>query len=80
MPVEAKAPGTPRISGLGRTIKRRRQERLLTQAQLAERANIHVTYVSHLETDRSFPCWEVLCALSAALEIRLSALIREAEG
>jgi transcriptional regulator with XRE-family HTH domain len=42
------------------------------QEQLAERASLHDSYVSVIENDRRFPSWEVLCALSAALEIRLS--------
>jgi transcriptional regulator with XRE-family HTH domain len=79
MPVELEAPSAARINGLGAAIKRHRQACHLTQAQLAAQAGIHVTYVSHLEAGRSHPGWEVLCALSAALEIRLSDLIRKAE-
>lgn len=70
---------TPRIHDLGTAIRMRREECGLTRAQLAERAGIHVTYVSHLEAERRYPGWQVFCALSAALEIRLSLLIRRAE-
>jgi transcriptional regulator with XRE-family HTH domain len=76
---DSKPADTPRIGGLGAAIRLRREERQLTQDQLAERAGLHSSYVSFLENERRHPCWETLCALSAALEIRLSLLIRRAE-
>jgi len=69
----------PRVRGLGTALRQRREECGLTQAQLAERAELHCTYVSHLENARRYPGWQVLCALSTALEIRVSLLIRRAE-
>lgn len=79
MPAQSKSRDTPRIRGLGAAIKQRREERQLTQEQLAERANLHDSYVSFIENNRRHPSWDALCALSAALEIKLSLLIREAE-
>jgi transcriptional regulator with XRE-family HTH domain len=79
MPANSEFRGTPTIRGLGATIRRRREERDLTQDHLAERARLHSSYVSFLENGRRYPCWNALCALSAALEIKLSILIREAE-
>lgn len=79
MPARSKPGETVRLCTLGVAIRQRREACHLTQEQLAERANLHESYVSFLENGRRYPCWDVLCALSAALEIRLSLLIREAE-
>jgi transcriptional regulator with XRE-family HTH domain len=79
MAAQAKPRDRTRIRGLGTAIRKRRKECRLTQEQLAERAGLHDSYVSVIENDQRFPSWEVLCALSAALEIKLSLLIREAE-
>lgn len=79
MAAQAKARDQTRVRGLGAAIRQRREECHLTQDQLAERAGLHDSYVSFIENDRRYPGWDVLCALSAALDIRLSHLIREAE-
>ena len=79
MSTDLKPQPAPRIHDLGKAIRMRREECGLTQAQLAELAALHCTYVSLLENARRYPCWKVLCALSTALEIKLSALIRCAE-
>jgi transcriptional regulator with XRE-family HTH domain len=79
MAAQAKPRDRMRIPGLGAAIRKRREECQLTQEQLAERAGLHDSYVSVIENDRRFPSWEVLCTLSAALDIRLSLLIGEAE-
>lgn len=76
---DSKPADAPRIGSLGAAIRRRREECQLTQDQLAERAGLHGSYVSFLENERRYPCWDALCALSAALEIRLSLLIGKAE-
>lgn len=65
--------------GLGPAIQRHRKRCRLTQAQLAERAGLHSTTVSHIENERRFPSWPALWDLSAALEVRPSLLVREAE-
>lgn len=79
MPTQAKPRDGVRIHGLGVAIKQRRKQCQMTQEQLAERAKLHESYVSFLENGHRYPCWDALCALSAALEIRLSLLIRAAE-
>jgi transcriptional regulator with XRE-family HTH domain len=79
MAAQAESRDGTRIRGLGAAIRQRREECQLTQEQLAEQAGLHDSYVSFLENDRRYPCWDVLCALSAALDIRLSLLIRQAE-
>jgi len=79
MPAQSTSRGASRIRGLGAAIRQRREECHLTQEQLAERASLHDSYVSFLENNRRYPCWDALCALSAALDIQLSLLIRQAE-
>lgn len=65
--------------GIGAAIRRHREKCKLTQHQLAARVGLHCTYVSFLENERRYPSWPVLCDLSAALDIRPSSLIRDAE-
>ena len=79
MPARSRAVETARLCTLGIAIRQRREACHLTQEQLAERANLHESYVSFLENGHRYPCWDALCALSAALEIRLSLLIGMAE-
>lgn len=70
--------GKARI-GLGPAIQRHRERCRLTQTQLAERAGLHSTTVSHIENERHYPNWPALWDLSAALEVRPSLLVRDAE-
>jgi len=79
MSVKTKLKPVPRIHDLGSALRKRRIECGLTQAELAWRAELHWTYVSHLENARRHPGWRVICALSEALEIRPSVLVRNAE-
>jgi transcriptional regulator with XRE-family HTH domain len=69
----------PPIFKLGTVIRRRRKECELTQRQLAERAGLHFSHISYLESDSHFPSWQALCSLSTALGIRPSRLMRMAE-
>lgn len=79
MPARSKSGETVRLCTLGVAIRQRREACRLTQEQLAERAHLHASYVSFLENGHRYPCWDALCALSAALEIRLALLISTAE-
>jgi transcriptional regulator with XRE-family HTH domain len=67
------------ILEMGTAIRRRRKKCDLTQEQLAERSGLHISHISFLESGRRHPSWQSLCALSAALGIRPSLLMREAE-
>lgn len=79
MAAQAKPRGKTRIPGLGAAIRQRRKECHLTQEQLGERTGVHSSHVSYIENDLRYPSWEALCALSVALDLKLSLLIREAE-
>lgn len=55
-------------SKIGRRIAKRRKELKLTQAQVAERANIGDKYMSSIERAYSIPSTEVVMRLAAALD------------
>jgi transcriptional regulator with XRE-family HTH domain len=54
---------------LADNIKRLRQLRGITQAELAERASITSNYIGMIEQKRKFPTPEILDKLAAALHI-----------
>lgn len=64
---------------LGLAIRERRQALALTQEQLAERANLHWTYISEIENARRNPSVDVLRRLASGLVMPLSELIHIAE-
>jgi transcriptional regulator with XRE-family HTH domain len=68
------APRTEPQPGLGRAIKQLRAERGLSQEQLGLRAEIHPTWISHIESGRNNPAWGSVRRIAAALEVRLSEL------
>lgn len=72
-------PRPPSSEALGLAIRRLRGDRL-SQSQLAERAGIHRTYLTRIEAGQENPSWRVLGDLAAALGLRLSELVAEAEG
>ena len=77
------APRTEPQPGLGRAIKQLRAERGLSQEQLGLRAEIHPTWISHIESGRNNPAWGSVRRIAAALEVRLSelaALSEELDG
>ncbi len=62
-------------NGIGNIIRTRRKELGLTQAQLAEKINSNVYYVSKIETGARKPGSKFLVALSNALEIPADTLL-----
>jgi transcriptional regulator with XRE-family HTH domain len=68
------APRTEPQPGLGRAIKQLRAERGLSQEQLGLRAEIHPTWISHIESGRNNPAWGSVRRIAAALEVRISEL------
>ena len=53
---------------IGNNIKRRRKELKMTQAQLAERAQVSDVHISHIETAKVAMSLESLLAICEALE------------
>ena len=64
---------------LARAIRRARAERGISQEELAHRAGIHPTWISHLESGRNNPSWASVKRICRALDIRISELAALAE-
>lgn len=64
---------------LGRAINAAREERGMTQEDLAHRADLHPTWISHLESGRKNPTWATVGRIAAALDMRVSELAALAE-
>jgi transcriptional regulator with XRE-family HTH domain len=60
-------------------IKRLRAERGLSQEEVGRRAEIHPTWISHIESGRNNPAWGSVRRIAAALEVRVSELAALAE-
>ncbi len=65
--------------GLGRAIKELRIEGSLSQEELGHRAEIHPTWISHIESGRNNPAWGSVRRIASALDIKLSDLVIRAE-
>jgi transcriptional regulator with XRE-family HTH domain len=73
------APRTEPQPGLGRAIKQRREALGLSQEELGHRAEIHPTWISHLESGRNNPAWGSVRRIAAALDLTVSELAALAE-
>lgn len=65
---------------LGEQIRTIRKARGLTQIELAERANMNVTYVGDVERAKENISINKLILLAGALEVPLSELIKPVDG
>jgi len=63
---------------LAKNLKENRQKRGLTQAQLAERADISTNFIAMIELKHKFPAPETLERIAKALEIETSELFTTA--
>jgi len=61
---------------IGKEIRKARKEACMSQEELAEKADIHRTYVSLLERDLKSPTVEVLIRICAALKIKASDILK----
>jgi transcriptional regulator with XRE-family HTH domain len=57
---------------VGGRIRRRRRERSLTLAQVAEATGLNVGYLSQVENDKASPSLETLAALAEALDVPIA--------
>jgi transcriptional regulator with XRE-family HTH domain len=64
---------------LGRAIRRLRKERDLSQEELGHLAEIHPTWISHIESGRTNPAWGTVQRIATVFEVRLSELVLLAE-
>lgn len=61
---------------VGRNVRRLRQQRGLTQEQLAFEAQLDLTYVGGIERGRRNPSLLVMARLAAALQVTPADLLR----
>jgi transcriptional regulator with XRE-family HTH domain len=62
---------------LGRTIRRLRKQRRLSQEALAERARMHLNHISSIERGERNPGFLSLLKLSRGLDVPITALFDE---
>lgn len=65
--------------GLGKAIRTLRQEAQLSQEALGHRAEIHPTWISHIESGRINPTWGNVRRIAKGLKVPLSQLAALAE-
>ena len=61
---------------IGKTIQRLRKRRNLSQAALAEKMGVHITYLSNIERGKENPTLDTFIKLSRALGVELAELFR----
>ena len=66
--------------GLGAALREFRLEQGLSQEELAHRAALHPTWISHLESGRENPSWATARRLAAALKITVAELAARADA
>ena len=65
---------------LGKRIKFFRFRKQFSQADLAEKAGISITFLSNIERGNNFPQTGTLCSLAKALEIEVWELFKPSEA
>jgi transcriptional regulator with XRE-family HTH domain len=73
-------PRLPTDPALGRAIRQLREQRGLTQEELATHAGMTFGTVSRLESAKSAPAWATVRALLETLDVSLSDLARTIEA
>jgi transcriptional regulator with XRE-family HTH domain len=68
-------PRTEPQPALGRAIRRLRKDRKLSQEELGHQAEIHPTWISHIESGRANPAWGTVRRIVGVLEVPLSELV-----
>jgi len=65
--------------GLGKAIRKLRQDGGLSQETLGHRAEIHPTWISHIESGRINPTWGNVRRIAVGLKVPLEQLAALAE-
>ncbi|HVM25238.1 MAG TPA: XRE family transcriptional regulator [Candidatus Limnocylindrales bacterium] len=68
----ATGPSPRRRPLVGNRIRRRRRDRDMTLAQVAEATGLNVGYLSQIENDKASPSLETLAALAEALDVPIA--------
>ncbi len=76
MPPRRKSiPRSPEHAALGESIRRSREERGLSQEELADAADMHITHLGGLERGVRNPSYTTLLKLAKALRLEPGALV-----
>jgi len=67
------------LIALGRAVRGLRKEKGLTQEELAERADLHESYISIIEGGQRNPTWATVRRISYGLGVPLVELIERAD-
>jgi transcriptional regulator with XRE-family HTH domain len=67
------------VARIGANLKRERQRALLTQQELAERANLGFPTISRIENDHVEPHFRTIRKLAKALGVDPAELVKEEE-
>lgn len=67
------------LIALGRAVRGLRKEKGLTQEELAERADLHESYISVIEGGQRNPTWATVRRISYGLGVPLVELIERAD-
>jgi transcriptional regulator with XRE-family HTH domain len=74
------APRSEPQPALGQAIRRLRKERDLSQEEMGHSAEIHPTWISHIESGRANPAWGTVRRIVRVLDVPLSELVLLAES
>lgn len=77
MVVSRLPPAARRRPLVGARIRRRRQERRLTLAQVSDQTGLNIGYLSQVENDKASPSLETLAALADALDVPIAWFLLE---
>ena len=75
--VSTKQKNNKRLIALGLSIKRARLQKELSQEKLAEKADIHTSYIGQIERGLRYPSLKVLFKIADALNIKISELFSD---
>jgi len=75
--VSTKPKNNKRLIALGLSIKRARLQKELSQEKLAEKADIHTSYIGQIERCLRYPSLKVLFKIADALNIKISELFSD---
>jgi transcriptional regulator with XRE-family HTH domain len=67
----------PEAEKFGRIVRNLREQRGMTQEQLAEAADVSATYIGFIERGDNVPTLTIILQIAAALEVRAAELLRE---
>jgi transcriptional regulator with XRE-family HTH domain len=70
----------PDLVALGRAVRAIREQRGISQVELAEASGFRQSWISSVEHGRRNPSWNNVVRLAAGLGVRPSALVKRAEG